>query len=96
MSAPGFRGVKAIWAVLGAQAHVGSGEKIGDFGDGVVGLGIGHEGLLVGTTHNDLRFAADALSGRFGPDVFPCLLTIYAGVVESVRFGLPESRSGSQ
>ena len=78
MSAPGFRGVKAIWAVLGAQAQVGSGEKIGDFGDGVVGLLIGHEGLLVGTTHNDLRFAADALSGWLS-------LTIYAKSFKSVR-----------
>ena len=45
---------------------------------GVVGLVIGHEGLLVGTTHNDLRYAAEALSGWLS-------LTIYAKSFKSVR-----------
>jgi hypothetical protein len=66
------------------EAQPGSGEKIGDFADGVVErrIVIGHERSPVETTHNDLRFAVEALSGGLP-------LTIYAESLESVRFGGP-------
>lgn len=64
------------------EAQVGRGEKIGDFADRVVErrIVIGHERSPIETTHNDLRFAVDALSGGLP-------LTIYAGRWKSVRVG---------
>ena len=73
--------VKAIrWRFRIPDAKVGCGEKRRDFADGVVHkrVVIGHERSPSETTHNDLRFAVEALSGGL-------LLTIYAGVWESVR-----------
>jgi hypothetical protein len=64
------------------EAQVGRGEKIGDFVDGVVArrIVIGHERSPIETTHNDLRFAVEALSGGLP-------LTIYAERWKSVRLG---------
>jgi hypothetical protein len=63
------------------KAQVGRGEKGRDLTDDVVErrLGVVPEWSPVGTTHNDLRFAVEALSG--------VLLTTYAGSLESVRVG---------
>ena len=64
------------------EAQVAGSEKIGDFTDRIVQrrVVIGHERSPIETTHNDLRFAVNALSGGLS-------LTIYAGHLESVRFG---------
>jgi hypothetical protein len=64
------------------EAQVGRGEKIGDFVDGIVArrIVIGHERSPIETTHNDLRFAVEALSGGLP-------LTIYAERWKSVRLG---------
>ena len=65
MRASGLWTVKVIRPARKPQAQVGFGEKFGDLMDGVVErrIVIGHEGLLGETTHNDLRFAVETLSG---------------------------------
>ena len=74
-----------------ADAQVGCGEERSDFADGVVHerVVVGHERSPVETTHNDLRFAVEALSGGL-------LLTMYAGCSRCVRVGRPiQTRHGS-
>ena len=64
------------------QAQVGRREKIGDFTHSIVErlIVIWHERSPIETTHNDLRFAVEALSGGLP-------LTIYAERWKSVRVG---------
>jgi len=53
------------------------------------GVAIGHERSPWKTTHNDLRFAVDALpGGRYRRGVIPRSLTIYAAKVQTVRLGV--------
>jgi hypothetical protein len=97
MRALRLRRVNLAGAVRKPEAQVGLGEKIGDFADGVVErrVVIGHERSPIETTHNDLRFAVEALSGGLP-------LTIYAESWKSVSLGpddfsreLTKSRDGT-
>ena len=72
------------------QAQISSGEDYSDLMDrlGPIDIGIVHE-QSPWTTHNGLRFAVETLSGGLLTRIVPRLLTIYAGIVESVRVGQP-------